>query len=114
MNNKDKIFIIFSLVFAFSLLWYPKYKSNTIYHIENMTNKEKTCCDNNPLLLAMKNSADISVLKDQVKELIQLKEKVRVLEDETKNNTKYLDAVQQEDADVGKSIQNQMEDNLED
>ncbi len=114
MNNNHKlfVFILFSLAFILLLIWYPKSKSNTRNHyIENMTNKNQTtCCDNNPLLLAMKNSTDISILKEQVNDLVKLKEQVRVLEDETKNNSKYLNTLQQDDADVAKSIQSQMED----
>lgn len=118
MNHKHKLFLFFSLSVIFFVLWYPKSKSKYQYrnkpihkYIENMDNMQKgeTCCDNNPLFLAMKNSADISILKDQVKELSQLREKVRTLETDNENNTKYLNNLQQEDADTGKIIKDQLE-----
>lgn len=113
MNNKHKLFLIFSLGIIFLVLWYPKSKHISIKprhkYIENMANQGEACCNNNPLFLAMKNSADISVLKTQVKELLQLKETVRSLETDNQNNTKYLNNLQQEDVDVAKNIQDQME-----
>lgn len=116
MNHKHKLFLFFSLAVIFFVLWYPKSKDQYINkprhkYIENMDNiqKSEACCDNNPLFLAMKNSADISILKEQVKELSQLREKVRTLQTDNENNTKYLNNLQQEDVDTGKVIENQLE-----
>jgi len=122
MNHKHKLFLFFSLVVIFFVLWwYPKSKHiyrikprhNYIENMENMENQGEACCNNNPLFLAMKNSADISVLKEQVKELSQLREKVKVLETNNETNTKYLDTLQQEDVDVAKNIQDEMEETNE-
>jgi hypothetical protein len=57
----------------------------------------------------MKNSADISILKGQVMEITKLKDQVRTLDTEVKNNTKYLELLQQDDVDTAKNIETQLD-----
>jgi biopolymer transport protein ExbD len=108
MNNKHKLFIVFSLVIIFTVLWFSKSKT-----IENMENQEEqpspTCCENNPLFLAMKNSADISVLKEQIKDITSLKEKVKTIETDVKYNTTYIEASQKEDTEAAQAIETQLD-----
>lgn len=107
MNSKHKLFIIFSCIFALLLLWYPKSNSSSKY-IEHMTTNQSNDI-NKALLLAMKNSAEISVLNKKVNELVKLNEKIKTLENETKNNTKYIDALQQDDVNVANNIRTQID-----
>lgn len=125
MIYKHKLFLIFSFILFFVLM-YTKYK-----YIENMDNMDNinTSSDgtsstnnmsnleqydpsqqvnNNPLFLAMKNAADISILKDQVKELSQIKERVSTLETNVKNNTTFIQDSQTEDINAASAIQSQL------
>ena len=99
MNYKHLIFIIFSLVIIFFVLWNSK--SKLIEPLENQTepnvnSSKNSCCGNDPLFLAIKNAGEISLLKDQVKEIGVLKQKLSTLELESQNNAKVAQDIQQE------------------
>ena len=110
MNYNHILFIIFSLVVVIFLLW-----NSTPRLIENLDNQSQdgnsksNCCGNDPLFLAMKNSSEISILKDQVKEINDLKQKVNVLETNTQNNTKYIEDLQQQYLNEATDVQSAMD-----
>lgn len=108
MNYKHLLFIIFSLVIVLFVLWNSKPKLTE--PLENLDDKSKnTCCGNDPLFLAIKNSGEISVLKEQVNEINNLKQKISTLEMETKTNTKYLEDLQKQYAEEATAVQTSME-----
>jgi len=115
MNYSHKLFIIFSLVIII-ILWYSNEKlrkyNGSIHFKYNSKIKENfknaSCNNNDPLFLAMKNSAEISILKSQVAEITKLKDQVKTLDTQVKNNTTYIQQLQQEDLDTGKNIEKQL------
>jgi peptidoglycan hydrolase CwlO-like protein len=107
MNYKHLLFIIFSLLTIFFVLWNSK--SKLVEPLENQGSSQSNCCENNPAFLAMKNASEISILKDQVKEINDLKKKIGTLETETQTNTKYIDELQKEFLDEGQTMADSMD-----
>lgn len=128
MNYKHLLFIIFSLIIIIIVLWNYKSKlteplvlqrrvtsfpprqnasprRRAVKIIENNTN----CCGNDPLFLAIKNSGEISILKEQVNEINNLKQKIGTLETETQNNSNYIEELQKQFMEEASSIQTAME-----
>jgi hypothetical protein len=119
MDYKHIVFILFSLAIILLLFinFNSKSKSVLIENLENQTQTQSNCCGNDPLFLAMKNASDIVILKDQVKEIGELKQKLNVIETNTQNNTKYIEDLQQQYANEASNVQNSLttseEDNAE-
>lgn len=110
MNYKHLLFIIFSLVIIFYVLWNSK--SKIIEPHENQMEYKvqgNNCCGNDPLFLAIKNAGEIALLKDQVKEIGILKQKISSLEIESQNNTKMADEIKQEYSSDANAFQSTLE-----
>lgn len=119
MDYKHIVFIIFSLVIILFVFinFNSKSKSVLIENLENQSQSQSNCCGNDPLFLAMKNASDIAILKDQVKEIGELKQKINVVETNTQNNTKNIEDLLQQYANEASDVQNALttedEDNIE-
>jgi TolA-binding protein len=103
MNYNHLLFGIFSLIIIVYLGWQSNSKTPLVEPLENKT--DNNTCSKDPLFLAMKNASEISILKDQVKQIEELKQKINVIETNTNNNTKYIDVVQQQYSNEANDIQ---------
>lgn len=108
MNYNDILFGIFSLLIIVFIIWNSTSKARLrlVEPLENQRDNN-TCKD--PLFLAMKNASEISILKEQVKQIEELKQKLNVVETSSNNNTKYIDAIQQQYSNEANDIQSAME-----
>jgi len=119
MDYKHIVFTGFSILIILFVFINFKSKSKTILieNLENQTQPQSNCCGNDPLFLAMKNASDIAILKDQVKEIGELKQKLNVVETNSQNNTKYIEDLQQQYANEASQVQTALttpdEDNAE-
>jgi len=107
MNYNHLLFGIFSLIVIVCVIWQSTSKTRLVEPLENQ-NSNNTC-DKDPLFLAMKNASEISILKDQVKQIEELKQKINVIETNTNNNTEYIDVIQQQYSNEANDIQTAME-----
>ena len=115
------IFILFVLfgVFIFVSVKYIinnyklKTNANNINNnslIETFDNNSKYSnyngLEKDPLYLSIKNAANISYLKGQIDELYKMKEDIRELNVQEKQNAQYNNQMQQEYKDEAKGIEN--------
>lgn len=107
MNYNHLLFGLFSLIVIVYVMWQSTSKTRLVEPLENQT--ESNSCGKDPLFLAMKNASEISILKEQVKQIEELKQKLNVVETNTNNNTKYIDVVQQQLSSEATDIQTAME-----
>lgn len=106
MNYNHLLFGIFSLIVIVYVIRQSTSKTRIVEPLENQTDNN-TCKD--PLFLAMKNAGEISILKEQVKQIEELKQKLNVVETNSNNNTKYIDVIQQQYSNEANDIQTAME-----
>ena len=111
MNYKHLLFFVFSLVIIFFVLWNSKPKLTEPLENQNVNsqNNNTNCCGNDPLFLAIKNAGEISILKDQVNEINNLKQKITKLETDTQTNSKYIEELQKQFMYEASSLQTAME-----
>jgi len=106
MDYKHIVFIVFSLVIILFVFINFNSKSVLIENLENQAQTQNNCNEKDPLFLAMKNASDIAILKDQVKEIGELKQKLNVVETNTQNNTKNIEDLLQQYANEASDVQN--------
>lgn len=106
MDYKHIVFIVFSLIIILFVFINFNSKSVLIENLENQAQTQNNCNEKDPLFLAMKNASDIAILKDQVKEIGELKQKLNVVETNTQNNTKNIEDLLQQYANEASDVQN--------
>lgn len=110
------IIVLFALfgIFIFIMIKYIvnnyKLKKNMNTHIESFKNNNKKYSNYNglerdPLYLSIKNAANISYLKGQMDELYKMREEIRELNAQEKQNAQYNNQIQQEYKDEAIGIQ---------
>lgn len=114
------IIVLFALfgVFIFIMIKYIvnnyKFKKNMNKlntHIESFNNNNRKYSNYNglerdPLYLSIKNAANISYLKGQMDELYKMREEIRELNAQEKQNAQYNNQMQQEYKNEATGIQN--------
>jgi hypothetical protein len=108
------IFILFLLfgVFIFisikSIINFYKFKTKTTKEpLENNNSKYSNYngLEKDPLYLSIKNSANISYLKGQIDELYKMREEIRELNAQEKQNAQYNNEMQKQYGEEAQGIQ---------
>lgn len=114
-NKKTLGIIILFALFGLFIFIMIKYIVNN-YKLKNANNRTVETFNNNysnynglekdPLYLSIKNAANISYLKGQMDELYKMREEIRELNAQEKQNAQYNNQMQQEYKDEATGIKN--------